>query len=67
MKSIKPMIYGGQGGIEGIIKQEGDIKVMEMLEKKWTFLILIIHQTYQMSLLLMPAHQGSMDRKSCSP
>lgn len=30
MKSIKLMIYGGQGGIEGIIEQEGDIKVMEM-------------------------------------
>ncbi|MDP9742423.1 UNVERIFIED_ORG: DNA-binding NarL/FixJ family response regulator [Bacillus sp. B2I3] len=30
MKSIKLMIYGGQGGIEGIIKQEGDIKVMGM-------------------------------------
>lgn len=64
MKSIKLMIYGGQGGIEGIIEKEGDIKVMEMLEMKW---ILIIHQSYQMSLLLMPAHQGSMDRKSCSP
>ncbi|MED3708917.1 response regulator transcription factor [Peribacillus frigoritolerans] len=30
MKSIKLMIYGGQGGIEGIIEQEGDIKVMGM-------------------------------------
>ncbi|MCY9003843.1 LuxR C-terminal-related transcriptional regulator [Peribacillus frigoritolerans] len=30
MKSIKLMIYGGQGGIEEIIEQEGDIKVMEM-------------------------------------
>jgi hypothetical protein len=28
MKSIKLMIYGGQGGIEGIIEKEGDIKVM---------------------------------------
>jgi len=30
MKSIKLMIYGGQGGIEGIIEKEGDIKVMGM-------------------------------------
>ncbi|CEG31305.1 response regulator transcription factor [Peribacillus simplex] len=30
MKSIKLVIYGGQGGIEGIIEQEGDIKVMGM-------------------------------------
>lgn len=30
MKSIKLMIYGGHGGIEGIIEKEGDIKVMGM-------------------------------------
>ncbi|MEY8731389.1 LuxR C-terminal-related transcriptional regulator [Peribacillus frigoritolerans] len=30
MKSIKLMIYGGQGGIEGIIEKEGDIKVIGM-------------------------------------
>jgi DNA-binding NarL/FixJ family response regulator len=30
MKSIKLMIYGGQGGIEGIIEKEGDIKFMGM-------------------------------------
>ncbi|MFJ7931181.1 LuxR C-terminal-related transcriptional regulator [Peribacillus sp. NPDC096448] len=28
MKSIKLMIYGGQGGLEGIIEKEDDIKVM---------------------------------------
>ncbi|TDL90038.1 response regulator transcription factor [Vibrio vulnificus] len=30
MKSIKLMIYGGQGGLEGIIEKEGDIKVIGM-------------------------------------
>ncbi|MFS0762701.1 MULTISPECIES: response regulator transcription factor [Peribacillus] len=28
MKSIKLMIYGGQGGLEGIIEKEADIKVI---------------------------------------
>ncbi|MEB2490078.1 LuxR C-terminal-related transcriptional regulator [Peribacillus frigoritolerans] len=38
MKSIKLMIYGGQGGIEGIIEQEGDIKVMGMTGNEMDFL-----------------------------
>ncbi|MDP1418331.1 hypothetical protein Q8G35_07890 [Peribacillus simplex] len=43
MKSIKLMIYGGQGGLEGIIEKEEDIKDIGVTRKEWKFLIPIIH------------------------
>ncbi|MBR8646049.1 hypothetical protein KEH51_25535 [[Brevibacterium] frigoritolerans] len=65
MKPIKLMIYGGQGGIEGIIEQEGDIKVMGMTGNEMDLLD-SDHTLVTPDVILIDARSsGSMDKKSC--